>query len=305
MENNVLNKPETNRLEANQQLWAWVFLLPCLLGLIVFTYLPTIASLGLSFSSWNLLGTPRWVGVENYQHVLNDPLFWKTLKNTVLFVIGAMAGEVILGFLLAVWLNQGCWGRTFFRAAYFVPFVTPMVSVALVWSWIYDPQVGILNWFLQLATQNNNPIAWLYNERTALFAVLVLQIWKGVGYSMVIFLAGLQSIPTQVYESAELDGAKSWQSLLWITLPMMTPTLFFVSMMTLITGFQTFDSIYLMTQGGPAHSTEVLVYWMFKNAFEFYKVGPASAIAYILFLIILFLTWLQWQFRKKWVLYES
>jgi multiple sugar transport system permease protein len=292
-------------LQRQEARWAWAFLLPCFLGLLVFTYLPIFASFGLSFTYWNLLGTPAWVGLENYREVLNDPLFWKAFGNTWVFVIASGVVEVVLGLLLAVLLNQLVRGQAFFRTAYFLPFITPMVSIALVWGWLYDPQFGVLNWLLQSARLIGEPIAWLYDTRTALLSVILLKIWKNVGYNMIIFMAGLQGIPQDVYESAHLDGASSVQTFWRITLPMMTPTLFFVLMITVISAFQIFDPIYLLTQGGPEHSTDVLVYWMFKNAFEYYKVGPASAIAYILFLIILVLTFLQWQLRKRWVLHED
>jgi multiple sugar transport system permease protein len=177
--------------------------------------------------------------------------------------------------------------------------------MSIVWGWIYEPQYGVLNWMLQSLGLIKEPIAWLYDTHTAMGSVILLRVWKNVGYNVVLFLAGLQAIPEQVYESANLDGASPWQTFWKITLPMVTPTLFFVLTITLINAFQVFDSIYLLTQGGPEHSTDVMVYWMFKNAFEFYKIGPASAIAYILFLVILILTVIQWQMRKRWVLHEE
>lgn len=285
--------------------WAWFFLAPCLLGLLVFTYIPIMASLGLSFSYWNLLGIPKFVGLENYATVLNDPLFWKSFATTWTFVIISGFLEVAVALLLAVWLNRAIRGQSFFRTAYFLPFITPMVSVALVWGWLYDPTYGLINWLLQQAHLIDKPIPWLYDPKTALWAVMILRVWKDIGYNIVIFLAGLQTVSPSLYESANLDGANSWQIFWRVTLPMITPTLFFIGIMTLINGFQSFDSVYLLTQGGPEHSTELLVYWMFKNAFEFYKIGPASAIAYILFVVILLLTLGQWQLRKRWVMYED
>jgi multiple sugar transport system permease protein len=290
---------------ASETRWAWLFLAPCLLGLMIFTYLPVLASLALSFSYWNLLGVPRWVGLENYVAVINDPLFWKSFGTTCWFVLLSGVLELVLSLMLAVWLNRAVRGQTFFRTAYFLPFITPMVSVALVWGWMYDPSYGLINWLLQQAHLIGKPIPWLYDPKTALWAVIILRVWKDIGYNMVIFLAGLQAVSPSLYESAHLDGATGWRIFWRITLPMITPTLFFVGIMTLINGFQAFDSVYLLTQGGPEHSTELLVYWMFKNAFEFYKIGPASAIAYILFVVILLLTLVQWQLRKRWVLYED
>ncbi len=285
--------------------WAWLFLAPCLLGLIVFTYLPVLASFGLSFSYWNLLGTPQWVGLDNYAAVLRDPLFWQSLGATAYFVVVSGFLEVVLGLLLALWLNRAIRGQAWFRTAYFLPFITPMVSVAMVWGWLYDPQFGLLNWVLTGLRLIQAPIPWLYDPQTAMAAIMLLRIWKDVGYNLVLFLAGLQGVPPSLYESAELDGAGPLQAFFRVTLPMITPTVFFVTIMAFINGFQAFDSVYLLTQGGPAHSTELLVYWMFKNAFEFYRIGPASAIAYILFVLILALTAVQWQLRKRWVMYED
>jgi multiple sugar transport system permease protein len=188
-----------------------------------------------------------------------------------------------------------------------MPYITPMVSITLVFGWIYDPQFGLLNAAIQTVDVfglMKEPVAWLQDPKTAMASVVMLRVWKNVGYNVLLFLAALGNLPSDLEESAHLDGASSWQIFWRITLPLISPTLFFVLVMTMINAFQVFDSIYLLTQGGPQHATEVLVYWMFKNAFEFYKIGPASAIAYILFWVILALTALQWQIRKRWVLHE-
>lgn len=287
------------------QTWGWplVFILPCLLGLLVFTFVPVLMSFGLSFSYWNLLGTPRFVGLENYTQVLADPLFWKTLTNTLIFVVGSLVLEIAVALGVAMLLTTAIQGIGIFRTAFFLPVITPMVSVALVWGWLYDPKFGWLNWIVK--SVGGEPIAWLYDPAWAMLAIILLRVWKDMGYNMVILLAGLQGIPTHLYESAALDGAGAWQRFLRITLPMLSPTLFFVMTVSLINAFQAFDAVYLLTQGGPENSTQVLVYWLFKNAFEFYKVGPASAMAYILFVIILGITLVQWWMRKRWVLYES
>ena len=300
-----MSEPQRIAVGSSEARWAWLFLAPCLLGLIVFTYIPIVASLGLSFSYWNLLGSPEWVGLDNYRAVLGDPLFWRSLGTTGFFVFVSALIEVVLGLLLAVWLNGAIRGQAAFRTAYFLPFITPMVSVALVWGWLFDPQAGLINWLLTQTHVIEKPVAWLYDPQTAMWVIILLRVWKDVGYNIVIFLAGLQAVSPSLYESAELDGARPLDVFLRITVPMITPTLFFVTVMAFINGFQAFDAVYLLTQGGPEHSTELLVYWMFKNAFEFYKIGPASAIAYLLFLIILALTAWQWQLRKRWVMYED
>lgn len=285
--------------------WGWplVFIGPCLLGLLVFTYIPVVMSFGLSFSYWNLLGTPRFVGLDNYTAVLSDPMFWQTLVNTFVFVTGAVALEVVLALAVAVLLTTAIRGIGIFRTVFFLPFITPMVSVALVWGWLYDPKFGLLN--SMLGVFGISPIAWLFDPQWAMFAMILLRVWKDLGYNMVILLAGLQGIPPHLYESASLDGANAWQRFVWVTLPMLSPTLFFVITVSLINAFQAFDAVYLLTQGGPENSTNVLVYWMVVNAFQFYKIGPASAIAYILFVLILAVTLIQWWIRKRWVLHEA
>lgn len=298
------DKP-TMRRPSFWETWGWpmAFIVPCFLGLLVFTYGPVVMSLGLSFCRWNLLGSPKWVGLQNYTAVLSDPLFWKTLKNTVFFVGVSVVLEVSLALAIAVLLAKAVRGMSVFRTVFFLPVITPMVSVALVWGWLYDPRYGglneVLRWFGMAS------ISWLYDPQWAMWAIILLRVWKDMGYAMVILLAGLQGIPTHLYESAALDGADAWRRFVHITLPMLSPTLFFVITVGMINAFQAFDAVYLLTEGGPQNSTQVMVYWLFKNAFEFYKVGPASAMAYLLFLIILGITLVQWGMRKRWVLYES
>lgn len=278
---------------------------PVVLGLAVLTYIPTLMSFGLSFCEWNLLGKPVFVGLANYQALLADPLFWKALGNTWQFVLADLVGELTVGLSLALLMNRALRGVGFFRFAVFAPYVTPLVSVALVWQWIYDPQAGGLNQLLQSLGVIRQAVPWLYQESTALWALVVLQIWKQSGYSMLLFLAGLQAIPGDVLESASLDGASAWARLVRVTLPLLAPTTFLVAMMILINGFQTFDAVYLLTQGGPNHATDLLIYGVYKNAFEYYQVGTASAMAYVLCAIVVVLTLIQWSLRKRWVSAEA
>jgi multiple sugar transport system permease protein len=278
-------------------------LLPSLLGVGIFTLIPVLASFGLSFAQWNLLSPPKWVGFANYAALISEPLFWKVLGNTFVYAFSVVLFEVPIALALAIALNQQGWVVKIFRTVFFLPVVTSMIAIALVWNWIYDPQYGLLN--AALGALGIKPIAWLFTTDWALPALIVMGIWKNVGYSMVIFLAGLQNIPDELYEAASIDGANPWQQFLNVTLPMVSPTLFFVTTMSTITAFQIFDSVYMMTQGGPENSTNVAVYWLYQNAFEFFQVGRASAMAYVLFAIILTLTLIQWSLRKKWVALES
>lgn len=283
--------------------WALLLLLPSLLGVGIFTLIPVAASFGLSFFRWNLLSPPQWVGLQNYLELFRDPLFLTVMGNTAMYALAVVALEIPLALGLAVAMNRKGAFIAIFRTIYFLPVVTSMVAIALVWNWIYDPQFGLLNWGLKML--GFEPINWLFSTTWALPSLIVMGVWKNVGYSMVIFLAGLQSLPTDLYEAAELDGASDWEQFIHVTLPLLTPTIFFVLIMSTINAFQVFDSVYMMTQGGPAQSTNMAVYWLYQNSFEFFKVGRASAMAYVLFAVTLTLTLIQWSLRKKWVAHET
>ncbi|HBG49193.1 MAG TPA: sugar ABC transporter permease, partial [Cyanobacteria bacterium UBA9971] len=243
---------------------------------------------------------PKIVGLENYTGLFNDPVFYQVLWNTLYYALITAIFSIILPLILAVALNGKIKGSEFFKTAYFIPFVTPMIVIGIVWTWIFDPNYGILNWILGVG----NNIKWLYDKDFAMPALIIVSVWKNIGYNMVIFLAGLQAIPESINEASEIDGATGIKRFFLVTLPLLSPTVFFVSIMTTISSFHVFDLIYLMTEGGPENSTSVMVYWIYKQAFEFFNIGKASAIAYVLFVIILSLTYIQWVTRKKWVLNE-
>lgn len=271
------------------------FLFPALLGTLVFIVIPVFFSFYLSFCEWDLLSLIKFVGVKNYAHLLTDPAFAIILKNTFVFAISTAVIALVIPLVLAAVINSKIRGGEFFKTAYFLPFITPMIVVAIVWEWIFDPNNGLLNYFLKAH------INWLYDTHTAMIALIMVSSWKLIGYNMVIFLSGFSSINNNLFEAAKIDGANPVQTFFKVTLPLLSPTVFFVLVITTISSFQVFDLIYLMTQGGPMDSTNVLVYWIYKNAFEFFNIGEASAGAYLLFLIILLLTAIQWKTRKKWV----
>lgn len=283
----------------NQNFAGLIFILPALLGTLIFIVIPVIASFGLSFTSWDLLNPIQFVGLDNYRLIFTEPLFFKILINTLVFAVATSVLGVIIPLVLAAILNSKIRGTEFYKTAYFLPFITPMIVIGIVWQWIFDPNIGILNNVLHLHIQ------WLYDTNWALPALIVVTVWKLIGYNMVIFLSGFASIPENLYEAAKIDGANPAQTFLRVTVPMLSPTIFFVIIITAISSFQVFDLIYLMTQGGPLDSTNVLVYAIYKNAFEFFNVGKASAIAYVLFFIILVLTLVQWNLRKKYVFGEN
>lgn len=279
---------------------AFWFILPAFLGTFVFIIIPVIMSFGLGFVDWDLISPPKFAGISNYTQLLADPLFYKVLWNTFYYAFATAFFSIVIPLALAYCLDLKIKGSELYKTAYFLPYVTPMIVIAIVWSWIFDPNYGILNWALGLG----DSVKWLYDEKFAMPALIIVSVWKNIGYNMIIFLAGLQAVPPAIYEAGELDSATGYKRFWYLTLPMLTPTLFFVSIMTVISSFQVFDLVYLMTGGGPENSTMIMVYWLFKQAFEYFNIGKASAIAYILFIIILVLTFIQWKTRKKWVINE-
>ncbi len=293
-----------SRMAAAETRAAWLFLAPSLLLFTVFVALPVLAALGISFTNWDLFTTPHFAGVQNYLNlILHDPLFHKVLVNTVLYVLGTVPLQMLLALGVALLLNRGVWGETVLRVIYFLPVVSSTVAVALVWSWIFNSNFGVLNALLSALGVQNPPV-WLGNSGTALISLIIVAIWQGLGYSMVLFLAGLQNIPQDVYEAGALDGATGWRRTLHLTLPLLSPTTFFVTIVSLIGSFQVFDLAFVMTKGGPANATNTIVYYVYQNAFEFYRMGYASAAAMILFAIILLITLVQYRLQHRWVHYE-
>lgn len=283
----------------NEHFAGWVFILPALLGTLIFIVIPVICSFGLSFTKWDLLNPIRFVGLDNYKEIFSEALFFKIFWNTVVFAISTSVLGVIIPLVLACILNSKIRGSEFYKTAYFLPFITPMIVIGVVWEWIFDPNIGLLNHILHLH------INWLYDTHFAMPALIIVSVWKLIGYNMVIFLSSLSGISQSMFEAAKIDGATPFQTFKNVTIPLLSPSIFFVVIITAISSFQVFDLIYLMTQGGPLDSTNVLVYAIYKNAFEYFNVGKASAIAYVLFFIILVLTLVQWSLRKKLVYNED
>lgn len=286
-------------LSNNKTFMGLIFILPALIGTIIFIIIPVIFSFGLSFMHWDLINKAEFVGFKNYLEIFTNPLFGKILLNTFVYAISTSILGVIIPLILACILNSKIRGSEFFKTVYFLPFITPMIVIAVIWQWIFDPNIGILNHVLHLH------INWLYDANFAMPALIIVSVWKLIGYNMVIFLSGLSSLNQSLFEAAKIDGASPIQTFKNITVPLLSPTIFFVVTITCISSFQVFDLIYLMTQGGPLDSTNVLVYAVYKNAFEYFKIGQASAIAYVLFAIILSLTLIQWKLRKKLVYSEG
>lgn len=286
-------------LTNNERFAGWVFILPALVGTLIFIIIPVICSFGLSFAKWDLLNPIQFVGLANYREIFSEALFYKILLNTIVFALATSVLGVIIPLVLACILNSKIRGAEFYKTAYFLPFITPMIVIGVVWEWIFDPNIGLLNHILHLH------INWLYDTHFAMPALIIVSVWKLIGYNMVIFLSSLSGISQSMFEAAKIDGANELQTFKNVTVPLLSPTIFFVVIITAISSFQVFDLIYLMTQGGPLNSTNVLVYAIYQNAFEYFNVGKASAIAYVLFVIILVLTLVQWNLRKKLVYNED
>lgn len=286
-------------LTNNERFAGWVFILPALVGTLIFIIIPVFCSFGLSFAKWDLLNPIQFVGLANYREIFSEALFYKILLNTIVFALATSVLGVIIPLVLACILNSKVRGSEFYKTAYFLPFITPMIVIGVVWEWIFDPNIGLLNHVLHLH------INWLYDTHFAMPALIIVSVWKLIGYNMVIFLSSLAGISQSMFEAAKIDGANELQTFKNVTVPLLSPTIFFVVIITAISSFQVFDLIYLMTQGGPLNSTNVLVYAIYQNAFEYFNVGKASAIAYVLFVIILVLTLVQWNLRKKLVYNED
>ncbi len=281
---------------------AWSFLSLNFAGFIVFSLLPVIAALVLSFFQWDLVKPANFVGLENYFNLAKDKLFQKSLSVTFYYILLSIPGGIIASLALALALNQKIKGVKFYRAAYFIPVITSMVAVSMVWRWLYNSHFGLINFLLNKIGLPS--VNWLSDPVFALPAVALMGIWKGMGYNMVIFLAGLQGIPPHLYEAAKIDGANAWQRFRKITLPLLSPSMLFVTVMSIIWSFQSFDQIYTMTKGRPENATLVSIYYLYQNAYLFFKMGYASAMAWVLFAIILVVTIIQFKILNKRVHYE-
>lgn len=281
----------------------YLFITPALIILAVFLFLPIIESFLMSLTNWDIYGISNWkrirfIGLENYLKLFQDRIFLQSLFNTAYFVFVGAPLSMAASLFMAVILNEKFVRfKTFFRAAYFAPVVTTIVAVAVIWRWLYNPDYGLFNWALR--SLGIPPIDWLSDVRLAMPSLILMSIWKGFGYNMIIFIAGLQTIPEALYESARIDGANWWKCFRYITLPGLRHTILFVTIITTIGYFQFFAEPYVMTKGGPLNSTISIVYYMYNQGFKFFKLGYASAIAYVLFGIIFCFTMLQLWLRPK------
>jgi multiple sugar transport system permease protein len=263
---------------------------------------PMLVSLAVSFTRWDLLTPPRFVGLRNYERMLADPLFWQSLRVTALYTLLYVPTELVGGLALAMLMNQRVPGIAVFRAIFYLPSVISGVAFVVVWMWIFHPEAGLLNTALALVGVDGP--RWLIDPDTALIALWMMSLW-GLGRTAVIYLAGLKNVPKELHEAAQIDGATTWQAFLYVTLPMLTPTIFFNLVLSVIATFQTFTSAFVATNGGPLDSTLFFVLYLYRQAFDRFNMGYASALAWVLFLIILALTMLVVRSADRWVYYEG
>ena len=277
--------------------WALIMLAPNIIGFLMFVLYPIVATFFFSLTEYDLIGKPVYIGLGNYIQMFSDKIIGTTVKNTFFFTLLTVPTGMAFSLLLAIFLDQKIAFKRFYRGAFFLPSITSMVAVSIVWQWIYNPEFGLFNYFLSFFGVKG--ITWLSSSSTSLISIAIVSIWKGAGYNMMLFLAGLQGISNTYYEASELDGANKWQQFTRITLPMLSPTIFFIFVMSIIGSFQVFDSVMLMTKGGPGRSSSVLVHYLYQNAFQYFSMGYACAIAYLLFFIVLVVTLFNMRFEKR------
>jgi len=296
--------PSKRRRQLSKNLVAYSFILPNLLGFAIFTLVPIVFSLGLAFMNWDGANQISWAGLDNFRELFDDDTFSISLKNTLWYVGGTVPLTMVCSLGLAVLLNQPIRGRNVFRTIYFFPYVASLVAVAVVWNMLFFPSAGPVNEFLR-ALGVANPPRWSASVDWAMPTVVMASVWRGMGYYMVIYLAALQGIPAILYESASIDGANAWQKFRHITVPLLTPATFFISIMLTITSFKVFDLILVMTNGGPGRATNVLVIHTYNIAFRQFRFGYSSAIAMVLFALVMGITILQFYMERRWVEYSQ
>ena len=294
-----------HRRKRPRDIAGFLFTLPGILGLLIFSAGPLVVALYLSFTNYNIIDSPKWIGFDNYTRAFtSDDQFWPSMQRTFLYILLEVPIGTALSLLLAVLLNQNLRGTRVFRTLFFLPSITPAVAAIFFWIWMYNPYFGPINFGLgKLGIWGP---AWLQSTDWALPSLAVIGIWTAAGGTrMIILLAGLQGIPQDLYDAASIDGAGAWQKLINITIPMLSPALFFVTVLSIINAFKVFTAVYIGTDGGPAYATWVFGFHLFKQAFQFFQMGYASALGWIFFIVILAFTLLQFRLQSRWVHYEG
>ncbi len=284
----------------------YLFIAPMILGLLTFRIGPIIAAFLMSFTRWNVRTSPTFIGFNNYVEAFStDPYFWQVLRNTLVFALLYVPGVIVLAMLMALLVNQKLRGISFFRGLYFMPYITSMVAVAMVWNWIFSTRFGLLNSILRSTFGVASPPRWLADPQYALLVLIIVTIWKTSGFQMMILLAGLQGIPHTMYEAARIDGANRRQMFWRITLPLLSPVMFFVVVISIIEAFKTFEVTFAMTGGGPLNASTTLAYFIYQNAFVYNRMGFASSLAYVLMILVGTITAVNFGVRRRWVTQDT
>lgn len=299
----IIDRRKTiNKRKIKNLMRVLMFILPALIPLGVFWLFPMGEAIFMSFTDWDYMSSAyNIVGFENYRNIFSDSMFYDALKNTLVFTLGTLVPTIALGLLAAVILRKKITGSAIYKAIIFSPWVTPTVVISIVWSWIFEPQYGLANYILQLLNMPKSQ--WLQSSDTAMTAVILVTVWKGFGWAMIFYLTALERVPKELYEAAAVDGVGSWQKFKKITLPLISPTTFFLTIITTINSIQAYDQIQVLTQGGPSGSTRTILYLYYQTAFENFNIGEATSIAVIILLIIGALAGIQFIASKKWVHY--
>ena len=298
----MINFSQRNLNKRHETILGWLMVSPWLIGFICFSALPMFASLIISFTEWDMLSKPEWVGFENYKTLFfEDPLALHSLNITILFTIVSIPLNIVFGLALAMLLNTSIRGLAIFRTIFYLPAILSGVAVALMWRWIFSTEFGLLNALLSMIGIEGP--AWLTDRIWVLPSFVIMRLWS-VGGGMIIYLAGLQSIPTNLYEAAKIDGANWWHQTRFITLPMLSPTIFFQLIVGFIFSMQIFTEAFIMTNGGPADASLFYLLYLYRQAFQYFDMGYASALAWVLFVVILVLTIILFKTGKSWVYYE-
>jgi multiple sugar transport system permease protein len=300
----TLKHKKNSKMDSIEALWGYLFIAPVVLGLTIFYIAPAISSFYLAFTQWDGLTAPIFIGLENFIALFKEEVFIQSMINTIIFTVVSVPFSIACATVIAVLLNQKIKGIVIYRTLFFLPVVTMPIAIGMVWRWLYNSEFGLINYFLGMLHLPQP--SWLFDESFALFSIILVSVWMSVGYNAVILLAGLQGITSSYYEAADLDGASEFQKFLRITVPLLTPSLFFVLVMSMINSLQVFDLIFVMIGDNASllDPTRTVVYSVWENGFKFFNMGYASAQALILFIVILIITIIQMVFQKKWVHYQ-
>lgn len=300
-----LPRRKLSRRTIQQNILGYLWISPWLLGFFFFTFGPMLASLGFSFTNYRVINEARWIGLENYRYaLLEDGLFWDSLAITFYYMLVSVPLGLLGSLFLAILLNQRLRGETWFRTFFFLPSLTPLAAAAILWIWILHPEVGLLNYLLALIGIDGPP--WLGSTRWAMPSIVIITLWTSIGGGrMIIFLAGLQGVPSELYEAAVIDGAGEWAKFRYITIPMISPAIFFNLVLGIIGALQVFTTAYITTRGGPGRATWFFALHIYTNAFEYFDMGYASTLSLMLFLVLLVFTIIQMRLSDKWVYYAG